>query len=480
MENIDPVPLNLIGTAREPGRGAAVAAQHDPATGSSRPIFRKADTAQVAAAVHAAQISDWGNTTLAQRIAALSALRDQIATYSQDFARIISREIGAPIDFARTAQVGAALSHLDATIAAMPAALREEELDGAEHRIRFEPVGVSALITPWNWPLNQIVLKLGAALAAGCAVVLKPSELSPRTAGLLIECCLRAGIPPGAVNLLIGDAETGAQLVRHGGIGHISFTGSTRAGRQIAAVAASRFARSTLELGGKSANILFADCDLETAIRQGTAHCVRNAGQSCNAASRMLVERPIYAQAVALTARHMHEIAVDLPDVPGNHIGPQVSSAQYLRVQQLIAQGIAEKARLVSGGPGLPDGLTAGFFSRPTLFADVTPDMKIFQTEIFGPVLTITPFETEEEAIALANATPYGLAAYVQTTDPARADRVSRALHAGMIQVNGTSRAQGAPFGGVGASGWGREAGLWGIRAFQEIKSISGAAAVRT
>ena len=334
MENIDPVPLNLIGTAREPGRGAAVAAQHDPATGSSRPIFRKADTAQVAAAVHAAQTSDWGNSTPAQRIAALSALRDQIATYSQDFARIISREIGAPIDFARTAQVGAALSHLDATIAAMPAALREEELDGAEHRIRFEPVGVSALITPWNWPLNQIVLKLGAALAAGCAVVLKPSELSPRTAGLLIECCLRAGIPPGVVNLLIGDAETGAQLVRHGRIGHISFTGSTRAGRQIAGVAAGRFARTTLELGGKSANILFADCDLETAIRQGTAHCVRNAGQSCNAASRMLVERPIYAQAVALTARHMNEIAVDLPELPGNHIGPQVSSAQYLRVQQ--------------------------------------------------------------------------------------------------------------------------------------------------
>lgn len=475
MEQLGAIPLNLIGPLREHGHGETVGAQHDPATGQPRPAFARADTDQVNRAVLAARISGWNNSTQADRLSALTTLREQIAARREEFAQTISREIGAPIDFARDGQVAAALVHLDATIAALPAALAEQTLGGPEHRVRFEPVGPSALITPWNWPINQVVLKLAAALAAGCPVVLKPSELAPRSAGLLIECCEAANLPVGTVNLLIGNGVTGAALAAHSGIAHISFTGSTRAGRQIAMVAAERFARTTLELGGKSANLLFADCDLPTAIRQGVAHCVRNAGQSCNAASRMLVERSIYDEAVALAAEYMAEITVDLPDRTGPHIGPQISQAQFTRVQNLIEQGMAEGASLKTGGTGLPAGIDSGFYTRPTLFADVTPEMALFQTEIFGPVLTMTAFDTEAEAVALANATPYGLAAYVQTTDAACADRVSCALNAGMVQVNGTSRAQGAPFGGVGASGWGREAGIWGIRAFQEIKSISGA-----
>ena len=471
-------PHNRIGTCQEPGAGGIVGDLYDPATGAGRAPFRAASEDQVARAVAAAQRSGWPDSTPAARLAALVALRDGIARRHEAFAALISEEIGAPIDFARAAQVDAALAHLDATIAVLPEALAEQTGPDPVHRVRFEPVGVSALITPWNWPLNQMVLKLGAALAAGCPAVLKPSELAPRTAALLLDCCDGAGLPEGTLGLLLGDGATGAALAAHPGIAHVSFTGSTEAGRAVARIAAERFARTTLELGGKSANLLFADCDLPLAIRQGVAHCVRNAGQSCNAASRMLVERAIYGEAVALAAQAMAAIAVDRPDRPGAHIGPQVSLAQWERVQALIATGCAEGARLVAGGAGRPEGLDEGFYSRPTAFADVTPDMTLFTTEIFGPVLTLTPFDTEAEAIALANATPYGLAAYVQTGDQARADRVSRALHAGMIQVNGTSRAQGAPFGGIKASGWGREAGLWGIRAFQEIKSISGAAMV--
>jgi len=477
MQTLRPIPLNLIGPMREAGNAPPVSVQHDPATGKLRASFQGADDSQVDRAVAAAIASGWQHTSQATRRDALTQLRDIIANRAEEFATTISLEIGAPIDFARSAQVAAALDHLDATIAALPAALAEETLGTPEHRVRFEPVGVSALITPWNWPLNQVVLKLGAALAAGCAVVLKPSELASRTAGLLIECCVDAGLPAGAVNLLIGDGTTGAALAAHPDIANISFTGSTRAGRQIAAVATQRFARTTLELGGKSANLIFADCDLPTAIRQGVAHCVRNAGQSCNAASRMLVERTVYDEAVAIATQMMWEVSVDHPARSGTHIGPQISYQQYQRVQDLIAGGIEDGARLMVGGGGAPTNLGGGFYSRPTLFVDVAPDLELFQTEIFGPVLTMTPFDTEEQAITLANATPYGLAAYIQTSDLVRADRVACELRAGMVQINGTSRAQGAPFGGVGASGWGREAGLWGIRAFQEIKSISGAAA---
>ncbi len=429
-------------------------------------------------AVSAAQRAfngNWKDVPKSERLRVLRQLLASMRDRQEDFAQCISREIGTPIDFARKGQVAAAFAHLEATISALEAADEDAPLsDNTSHRIRYEPVGVAALITPWNWPLNQAVLKLGAALAAGCSMVLKPSEWSTRTALLLAEAVEAADLPAGVFNLIIGDERAGQALVADPRIDIVSFTGSTSVGKEIAGVAAQRMARTTLELGGKSPNILFGDCDLPLAIRQGAAHCFRNAGQSCNAASRMLVERGIYDEAVTLAAAAARETGIGRPDKSGSHIGPLVNAHQYNRVLGLIRQGQDEGARCVAGGPGRPEGFKAGYYVQPTVFADVTPGMALFREEIFGPVLTMTPFDTEEEAILLANDTDLGLAGYVQTADPVRADRVARALRVGMVQVNGNSREGGAPFGGVRQSGWGREAGIWGIRSFQEIKSISG------
>lgn len=325
-------------------------------------------------------------------------------------------------------------------------------------------MGVAALITPWNWPLNQLVLKVGAALVAGCAMILKPSELSTPTALILAECMAEAGVPPGVFTLLLGDGEVGHRLCAHPGVNVISFTGSTQVGRQIAQAAGANLTRTALELGGKSPNLLFADCALPLAVEQGVAHAFRNAGQSCNAASRMLAQAPIYDQVVQLAG----EIAAKTP------AAPLVSQAQFDQVQGHIKHAIADGARLITGGLGKPNGVP-GFTPHPTIFADVTPAMRLAQAEVFGPVLAISKFTDEADGITQANTGPYGLAAYVQTNDPARADRVARQLDVGMVQINGSSRAPGAPFGGRKTSGWGREAGLWGIRAFQDVKSISGA-----
>ncbi|MEL7150291.1 MAG: aldehyde dehydrogenase family protein [Pseudomonadota bacterium] len=417
----------------------------------------------------------WSISSTSERLHVISQITDLITSRADDLAALISDEIGAPIGFARTAQVGAAISHLQATQQALATIENTHQMgNDPAHLVCHEAVGVAALITPWNWPLNQIVLKLGAALAAGCAIVLKPSEHATRTAIALAEIITETDLPPGVFNLLIGEAETGAQLAAHPAINMISFTGSTRGGQHVAQTAAKRFARTSMELGGKSANLLFEDCDLETALRQGVAHCFRNAGQSCNAASRMLVARPIYNDAVELAAMIACNTPVGRPSESGAHIGPLVNRRQFDHVQSLIQQGIASEARLVAGGLGRPAHLPLGFYARPAVFAGVTADNVLFQSEIFGPVLTMTPFDDEAEAIALANATQYGLAAYVQTNDAARAARVAAQLQAGMVQINGRSRAAGAPFGGVKASGYGREGGLWGIRQFQEIKSISG------
>jgi aldehyde dehydrogenase (NAD+) len=373
--------------------------------------------------------------------------------------------------------VGAAFAHLEATLAALDHMVNDRPLTQYEaHRIRYEPLGVAALITPWNWPLNQVVLKVGAALAAGCSVVLKPSELSSRTAVILAQAIEAAGLPEGVFNLILGDGNVGAALVAHADVDIVSFTGSTATGRSIAALVAQRFARTTLELGGKSPNILFADCDLPTAVRQGVAHCFRNSGQSCNAATRMIVQREVYDQAIDLAIEAAEQTGVAAPELPGHHQGPLVSQTQFERVQRYLQIAQDEGARLAFGGAGRPEGIDAGFYARPTVLVDVTPDMTVFQEEIFGPVLAITPFDDEEEAIRLANDSSYGLAGYIQTLDDARADRVAQKLRVGMVQVNGTSREAGAPFGGMGQSGMGREAGLWGIRAFQDIKSISGVA----
>lgn len=463
-------------------KGRVSLALVDPATEAERGSIRLAGGDDVDCAVAAARRAfdeGWAQSKVEQRCEALERLIAAVEARREKFAQTISVEVGSPIDFAREHQVARAIGHLEATLEAARGMVVDQRDSAAFPRdwVFYEPVGLAALITPWNWPLNQIALKAGAALAAGCTMVLKPSELAPETGRLFAECMADAGLPAGVFNLIQGDgAVAGNALSRHGDVDIISFTGSTRAGREVARNAADGLKRSVLELGGKSANLLFADCDLETAIRQGVAHAFRNAGQSCNAASRMLVERSVYDRAVELAAEAAAGFQVGMPDTPGGHIGPLVSKPQFERVQGYIESGIGAGARLVAGGRGLPDGFNRGYFVRPTVFADVTPDMAIAREEIFGPVLVMMPFGDEDEAVGLANDTAYGLAAYIQTGDNARAVRVARRLQAGMVQVNGTSRAPGAPFGGVKQSGWGREAGLWGIRAFQEVKSVSGVA----
>lgn len=435
--------------------------------------------ASIAAANDA--FADWSVSSRHIRADILQSMIDGIAARQDTFAQTISQEIGSPIDFARKAQVGAALNHLHAIRDALLSNEEDTPLaSDPHHRVRYEPIGVAGLITPWNWPLNQVVLKVGAALAAGCTVVLKPSEYATRTAVLFAHVMSELNLPPGVFNLLVGDDQTGEALVSDPGISVVSFTGSSKAGSTVASIAARHFARTSMELGGKSPNLVFADCDLENALRQGLAHCFRNSGQSCNAASRMLVERSIYERAVELARQITNKVKVGRPSEEGNHLGPLVNQRQFQRVQHYLEHGVRSGNKLVAGGPGRPAGFESGFFVRPTVFADVAPESQLFREEIFGPVLTMTPFDTEDEAIMLANDSDFGLAAYIQTGCEARADRISRRLRAGMIQVNGTSRAQGAPFGGYKASGNGREAGLWGLRAFQEIKSISGSRFLET
>ncbi|MCT8159477.1 aldehyde dehydrogenase family protein [Pseudoruegeria sp. SHC-113] len=406
----------------------------------------------------------------------LERLIAEIEARQAAFAEAVAREMGAPLDFATDKQVGTALAHLHTILKAARENPSEQATPPGQesHFVRHEPLGVAALITPWNWPLNQVALKVGAALAAGCTMILKPSEYATRSALLFAECMEAAGAPEGLFALLSGDGRTGAALAAHPGVDVISFTGSTSVGRAIAAAAGANLTPCLLELGGKSANILFADCDVDTAVTQGLAHCFRNAGQSCNAASRMLVAREIYAEVCARATTEAETYRFDSPLKPGGHQGPLVNHAQFDHVQAAIRKAQSQGARLLTGGPGRADGHNKGFYPRPTVFADVTPEMALFHEEAFGPVLSLTPFDGEEDAIALANESAYGLAGYIQTGSRETAMRVARQLEVGMVQINGQSRVEGAPFGGRKASGYGREAGLWGIRAFQTVKSISG------
>ena len=436
-----------------------------------------AKDAEVAIAAAKAAFSAWSFTTVETRIQYLEKLLAVYEDHMQDMAQAISSEMGAPVDMSLSDQAGSGRGHLKAFIRALGSLEFQRPLrpgvDGQD--IAFEAAGVAALITPWNWPMNQVVLKVGAALAAGCTMVLKPSEIAPMSSILFAECVDAAGFPAGVFNMVNGDgAGVGSLLSAHPDIDVVSFTGSTRAGVLISKAAAETVKTVSLELGGKSPNLVFDDCDVTAAVARGAAFCFNNTGQSCNAASRMLVERSAYEQAVEAAASTAAATTVDLPSKPGNHIGPLVSEAQFNKVQGLIQSGIDEGARLVAGGVGRPEGLNRGWFVKPTVFADTTQDMTIIREEIFGPVLAIMPFDTEEEAIALANDTPYGLAAYIQTGDMERARRVAAQLRAGMIQVNGASRISGSPFGGYKQSGVGREGGMWGIEEFLEIKTISG------
>ena len=456
------------------GREMAV---EDPSTEEKIAMITLGGVPDADAAVAAAKaaFAGWAKTKPDARIAALERLMDIYKDRAGEMAQAISHEMGAPFALAKTAQVGAGAGHLKNTIRTAKGFAFECPL--GDHApgdmILYEPVGVCALITPWNWPMNQVMLKVAPALAAGCTMVLKPAEQAPLSAMLLAEMIDAAGFPPGVFNLVNGDgAGVGAHLTAHPDVDMVSFTGSTRAGVAISKAAADTVKRVSLELGGKGANIIFADAD-EKAVTRGVRHCFNNTGQSCNAPTRMLVERPIYDAAVETARAVAGKTEVGPADVEGRQIGPVVSGVQFNRIQYYLKQGIDEGARLVAGGMGKPEGLSTGHFVRPTVFADVTPDMTIWREEIFGPVLTMTPFDTEEEAITQANDTPYGLTNYVQTADKSRARRVARRLRSGMVEVNGKFGGAGTPFGGMKQSGTGREGGVWGLEEFLEVKAVS-------
>jgi aldehyde dehydrogenase (NAD+) len=438
----------------------------------------EADTNAAVAAAKAA-FPGWMATPVEERIALVEKLIEIYEARAEDLAQAMSMEMGAPINLSRTSQVGAGSWHLRNFIAAAKEFKFDAPLNenAPNDRIIHEPVGVCALITPWNWPMNQITLKVGAAAVAGCTMVLKPSEQSPLNAMIFAELMDEAGFPAGVFNLVNGDGMgVGAQLTGHPDVDMVSFTGSTRAGVAISQNAALTLKKVHLELGGKGANVIFEDAD-EKAVKRGVLHMMQNTGQSCNAPSRMLVQKSIYDRVVSEAAEVAAKVEVGPADQEGRHIGPVVSELQWNKIQDLIQKGIDEGAKLVAGGTGRPDGLNKGYYVKPTVFADVNNQMTIAREEIFGPVLAILPFQTEEEAIEIANDTPYGLTNYVQTQDGARANRMARALRSGMVEVNGKSRSAGSPFGGMKQSGQGREGGKWGIEDFLEVKAVGGWAA---
>ena len=434
-------------------------------------IGDQADTDAAVAAAKAA-FPGWSQTDKADRVALLQKFRDIYVSRAEDMAQAISTEMGAPQQLARVQQIGAGTWHIDGFLKAFDG-FEFEKMHTPTEATLLEPIGVCALITPWNWPMNQIILKVIPAIATGCTVVLKPSEVSPLSGILFAEFMHEAGFPAGVFNLVNGDGPgVGSQLSCHPDVDMVSFTGSSRAGIAISKAAADTLKQVSLELGGKGANIIFADAD-EDAVNRGAARCFRNSGQSCNAPTRMLVERSRYDEAVIQAAATAEATRVGPASEEGEHIGPVVSEAQFTKIQDLIEIGKKE-ARLVAGGTGRPDGLNRGYFVRPTVFADVNNDMEIARTEIFGPVLSIIPFDTEEEAVALANDTVYGLTNYVQSSDDAKRMRVGRQLRSGMVETNGKGFAQGSPFGGYKQSGNGREGGAFGLHEFLEVKALSG------
>lgn len=432
------------------------------------------DTNAAVAAAKAA-FPAWSQTDPAERLAYVEKLLSIYERRSAEMAEAISKEMGAPMELARNQQVDAGSWHLKGFIRAARDFQWERPLgDWAKgEQVLYEPIGVCALITPWNWPMNQIVLKVVPALLTGCTMVLKPSEIAPLSALLFSEMVDEAGLPPGVYNMVNGDGPgVGSTLSAHPDVDMVSFTGSTRAGRLISKAAAETIKRVSLELGGKGANIIFADAD-ENAVKQGVIRCFRNTGQSCNAPTRMMVERARYDQAVEQAIEAAGQVTVGPAHEEGRHIGPAVSEVQYDKIQALIQQGIDEGARLVAGGTGRPENLNRGYYIRPTVFADVTPDMTIYREEIFGPVLSIIPFDDEDHAVAMANDTEYGLTNYIQTSDREKLRRVARQLRSGMVEGNGKGFGQGSPFGGYKQSGNGREGGVFGLHEFLETKAVT-------
>ena len=427
-------------------------------------------------AVAAAQraFASYGFTTLDQRIALVEQL---IAVFERRYAEMvtaISTEMGAPYDLSHDAQAECGPGHLRETILAARA-LEWERPIGSTGSLVYEPIGVCVLITPWNWPINQLAAKIGPALVAGCTMVLKPSEIASLSAQLFAEFIAEAGFPPGVFNMVHGSgAGIGDALTSHPGVDMVSFTGSTRAGIQIAKSAADTVKRVSQELGGKSANIVFDDAALEAAVTRGVIDCFSNSGQSCNAPTRMLVEASAYDRAVQFAKSAAETVTLGDPLAKGPHLGPVVSKLHYDKIQRLIQIGIDEGALLIAGGTGKPAGFERGFYVKPTIFAGVHNQMTIAQEEVFGPVLVIIPFADEAEAIAIANDSPYGLAAYVQSLDLERAHRVARQLRAGGVSLNGYGQDYCSPFGGYKQSGNGREWGAWGLHDFLEVKVVNG------
>ena len=450
----------------------------NPATEKSCAVISLGGKEDINDAVLAAKeaFKTWGYSSKQERIELLENFYVLYKKRWNDITEAIIQEMGAPKDFASKLQTGTGASHTKSFIRYLKEFEFEKPL--GEHaknqRLIYEPKGVCALITPWNWPINQVTLKVIPALASGCTMILKPSELAPLSAMIIAELIDEAKFPKGVFNLVNGDgATTGDALTSHPDVNMISFTGSTRAGALISQNAAKDFKRVSLELGGKGANIIFKDADAE-AIERGALRCFRNSGQSCNAPTRMLVEKPIYDDAIERLKKYASEFKVDDPNKEGEHIGPVISEVQFDKIQGLIQKGIDEGAKLIAGGPGKPEGLKDGYYVKPTVFADVNNDMEIARTEIFGPVLSVIPFETEEEAIQIANDTDYGLTNYIQTQDNDKVQRVARKLRSGMVDVNGAGIAVDAPFGGFKHSGIGREAGKEGLLEFLEVKSVGG------
>jgi len=417
----------------------------------------------------------WSTTSVDHRLELLNKLKNIYKSRFDEMTKAIILEMGCPNNFASEVQTQSGLDHLNDFIERLKNFKFENNFSNQSNNyITHEPIGVCGLITPWNWPINQIALKVVPALAVGCTMILKPSEIAPLSGILFTEMIDEAGFPPGVFNLVNGNGEgVGNAISSHPDIDMVSFTGSTRAGRLILKNSSETIKRVCLELGGKGGNIVFADAP-ENGVRDSIRNVMSNSGQSCDAPTRMLVERPVYEKVIEDAIDEASKISVDLPNKEGDHIGPVVSKIQYDKIINLINLGIKEGANLAIGGPEKPPGLEKGYFIKPTIFTNVNNDMEIAKSEIFGPVLSIIPFDTEEEAIAIVNDTEYGLGNYIQTSDLAKAQRVAKKLRSGVVYINGNSMDSGTPFGGYRQSGNGREGGNWGLEEYLEVKTITG------
>jgi aldehyde dehydrogenase (NAD+) len=461
-------------------------AWQDPVTPKTLPVVNPAteepmyevalgSAADVDKAVAAARraFETFSLTTREERVELLTKIIEVYKRRMKEVGAAISDEMGAPLPFAERFQAGAGLGHLMTTLDVLKSYPFEEPLGSA--MIVREPIGVVGMVTPWNWPLNQIACKVAPALAAGCTMVLKPSEYTPSSALLFAEILHEAGVPKGVFNLVNGlGPEVGAAMSTHPDIDMMSFTGSTRAGIDVVQKAAPTVKRVSQELGGKSPNVILEDADLAKAISGGTAHCFGNSGQSCNAPTRMLVPAAKMKEAAAIAKGVADKTKAGDPRGEGTTIGPVVNRVQWEKIQSLIKKGIEEGATLVAGGLGRPEGVNKGYYVRPTVFADVTNDMTIAREEVFGPVLSILGYKDEEEAVRIANDTPYGLAGYVSSGDVERARKVARRIRAGNVNLNGTPNERTAPFGGYKQSGNGREWGRFGLEEFLEVKAVAG------